>query len=81
MFFTRSVLASATILSFFATTQAWVLHRNPEEHVEVKRIAVDENQELTIIKRMFEAFPEGGFNLTGGAAGLRVLDSVVDMGQ
>lgn len=44
MFFTRSLLASATLLSFTATTGAWVLHRNAEEHVEVKRIAVNDAQ-------------------------------------
>ena len=44
MFFTRSVLASATLLSFSATTEGWVLHRNAEEHVEVKRISVDDAQ-------------------------------------
>lgn len=41
MFFTRSVLASATLLSFSATTEAWVLHRNTDEHVEVKRVVAD----------------------------------------
>ncbi|KAJ4371734.1 hypothetical protein N0V86_008287 [Didymella sp. IMI 355093] len=44
MFFTRSVLASAAVLSFSATTEASVLHRNAEEHVEVKRVAADEAQ-------------------------------------
>lgn len=44
MFFTRSVLAPAAILSFSVTTEGWVLHRNTEEHVEVKRIVADEAQ-------------------------------------
>ena len=44
MFFTRSVLALATLLSLSATTEGWVLHRDAEEHVEIKRIAVDESQ-------------------------------------
>lgn len=45
MFFTRSVVASAALLSFSATTDAWVLHRNTEEHVEVKRIVGDAAQD------------------------------------
>lgn len=44
MFFTRSVLASAALLSFTATTEAWVVHRKAEEHVEVKRVAATEAQ-------------------------------------
>jgi hypothetical protein len=44
MFFTRSVLASAAVLSFSATTEASVLHRSAEEHVEVKRVATDDAQ-------------------------------------
>lgn len=44
MFFTRSVLASAAILSFSATTEGSVLHRKAEEHAEVKRVAADEAQ-------------------------------------
>lgn len=42
MFFSRSVLASAAILSFSATIEGSVLHRKAEEHVEVKRVAADE---------------------------------------
>jgi hypothetical protein len=30
---------------------------------------------------MLEAFPESGFDLTGGTAGLRVLDSFIDVRQ
>ena len=42
MFFTRSVLASASILSFSTTANGWALHRDTEEHVEVKRIVSSE---------------------------------------
>jgi hypothetical protein len=42
MFFTRSILASATLLSFSATAEAWVLHRSADEHAEVKRSTVDQ---------------------------------------
>ncbi|KAJ4985341.1 hypothetical protein SVAN01_09192 [Stagonosporopsis vannaccii] len=45
MFFTRSVLASATLLSFSATTEGWVLHRKAEEHVAVKRIVANGAQD------------------------------------
>ncbi|KAJ4336827.1 hypothetical protein N0V95_008493 [Ascochyta clinopodiicola] len=38
MFFTRSILASATLLSFSALSDAWVLHRKADEHAEVKRV-------------------------------------------
>ena len=44
MFFTRSVLASATLISFSATTQAWVLQRKAEEHAEVKRLTTHDAQ-------------------------------------
>ncbi|KAF1925925.1 uncharacterized protein M421DRAFT_227623 [Didymella exigua CBS 183.55] len=44
MFFTRSVLASAAILSFSAITEGSVLHRTTEEHIEVKNVAADEAQ-------------------------------------
>ena len=43
--------------------------------------AINENEKLAIIKRMFETFPKGGFNLAGGAARLCVLDSIIDVGQ
>ncbi|UPX20391.1 uncharacterized protein EKO05_0010623 [Ascochyta rabiei] len=36
MFFTRSLQASATLLSLSALSEAWVLHRNPDQHAEVK---------------------------------------------
>lgn len=45
MFFARSTLASAALLSFSATTQAWVLHRSTDEHAEVKRVIADGAQE------------------------------------
>ncbi|KAF9697700.1 hypothetical protein EKO04_004461 [Ascochyta lentis] len=44
MFFTRSLLASATILSFSALTEAWVLHRSPEEHAQVKKVTAPGTQ-------------------------------------
>ncbi|KAF2998640.1 hypothetical protein E8E13_007600 [Curvularia kusanoi] len=53
MFFTRSALASAAILSFTVTTEGWVLHRSTEEHVEVKRVAAEEGESQWSWKRMF----------------------------
>lgn len=53
MFFTRSVLASATLLSFSATTEGWVLHRKAEEHAEVKRVAANEAQDHWSWKNFF----------------------------
>jgi hypothetical protein len=61
------------------------------ENFECRRVAnagateliqtIDKNQELAVIKGMLEAFPESGFDLTGGTAGLRVLDSFIDVRQ
>ncbi|KAL1645583.1 hypothetical protein SLS61_008266 [Didymella pomorum] len=53
MFFTRSVLASAAVLSFSATTEGSVLHRKADEHVEVKRVAINEAQGAWTWKNLF----------------------------
>lgn len=53
MFFTRSALASAAILSFTATTEGWVLHRSTEEHVEAKRVAAEESESQWSWKKIF----------------------------
>ncbi|KAF3042704.1 hypothetical protein E8E12_008429 [Didymella heteroderae] len=53
MFFTRSVLASAAVLSFSATAEGSVLHRKAEEHIEVKRVAADDAQGAWTWKRLF----------------------------
>lgn len=45
MFFTRSVLAPAAILSFSVTTECRFLHRSTEDHVEVKRSNAQEAQD------------------------------------
>ena len=44
MFFTRSTLATAAILSFSVTTEGRFLHRSTEDHVEVKRVNAQEAQ-------------------------------------
>jgi|SRR5690242_16302301 len=59
MFFTRSVLASATLLSFSATTEAWVLHRKAEEHTEVKRIVAHDAQDQWSWKNLFGKRQDG----------------------
>jgi hypothetical protein len=43
--------------------------------------AVDEDEELAVIQRMFKAFPESGLDLAGWATRLCMLDSIVDMGE
>lgn len=53
MFFTRSVLASAAVLSFSATTEGSVLHRKSEEHIEVKRVDAAEAQGAWTWKSLF----------------------------
>lgn len=53
MFFTRSVLASAAVLSFSAITEGSVLHRKADEHVEVKRIDINEAQGAWTWKDLF----------------------------
>ncbi|KAF3035509.1 hypothetical protein E8E11_001797 [Didymella keratinophila] len=53
MFFARSALASAAVLSFSAITEGSVLHRKADEHVEVKRVAIDEAQGAWTWKNLF----------------------------
>lgn len=53
MFFARSVLASAALLSFSAPATGSVLHRNAEEHVEVKRVAADDAQSAWSWRSLF----------------------------
>ena len=54
MFFTRSVLAPAAILSFSVTTEGRFLHRSTEDHVEVKRANAQEAQHQWSGKNVFE---------------------------
>lgn len=54
MFFTRSVLTPAAILSFSVTTEGRFLHRSTEDHVEVKRANAQEAQHQWSGKNVFE---------------------------
>jgi hypothetical protein len=53
MFFTRSVLAPAAILSFSVTTEGRFLHRSTDDHVEVKRVNAQEAQGQWFGKNIF----------------------------